>query len=135
MPDSIAQRAFPRKAALYLACTKTVVFPHFSTQPDFLLLIFRAGLIISIRLAAAPALRGASITPLSGAPCRPGAARPPILKEVFPLYEQRFFSRAAAGRQALDAGFYHHHARQRDLDAGQFDVRLCPEPSCARLHA
>ena len=35
---------------------------------------------------------------------------------------------------AVDAGFHYHHIGQRDLDAGQFDVRLRAEPARTGLH-
>lgn len=50
------------------------------------------------------------------------------------FYERILFSRASSGLTAVDAGFHYHHIRQRDLDAGQFDVRLRAEPARTGLH-
>lgn len=50
------------------------------------------------------------------------------------FYERILFSRASSGLTAVDAGFHYHHIGQRDLDAGQFDVRLRAESARAGLH-
>ena len=107
---------------------------RFSAAAVFLLLIFRARRIISIHSVRAE--RKARKQPCvffpkaqKVLPCIHSSS-----KGGYHLYEPRSLARAAAEGQALDAGLYHHHAGQRHLDAGQLDVRLRAEPSCAGLH-
>ena len=131
---SIPHRAFDRKAALCSSCAKNIAFFCFPAAAVFLLLISRARRIISIHSVRTErkAHRLSCVFPESDRAIR--FCLHLSFKGGYHFYEPRSLARAAAEGQALDAGFYHHHAGQRDLDAGQLDVRLCPEPSCAGLH-
>ena len=131
---SIPHRAFDRKAALCSSCAKNIAFFCFPAAAVFFVAYFPRTTYNQHTLRPCRTQSASAFLRFSGARTRDPVLFAPLIQRRIPFHEPRSLARAAAEGQALDAGFYHHHAWQRDLDAGQLDVRLCPEPSCAGLH-